>query len=503
MKTDENSITWKGDDNALRYQPGEIKQALWCKVGARFQIRFVLEGGSTVRFDGFRRSDYDVLAPFLKEKFSVDVEDEKLGADGVNWGSTDFEGPEGDENLVVKDVKGNRLFELGLNELSQCAFPSKNEVELQFVEEDTTKTTEESLVSLSFFVPQGDEEERDLKENTAAYRLQQMILERAGLINNNGNMITEINSQIGKFMTPRGRYSMEFYDNYMRMNGNNYTYKILYKTISCIYLFDQPDIMNKALVFCLTKPLRQGQQTYPHLVLYAPTDTTTITLNLDESVLAERYNGKLQPTMSDEAYKLIAKLFKFIGGVKLYTSDNFHTSRGAPYVRCVHKSEGGLLYFMERTLFFIHKPTLQIAYDDIQSVHYHRYDPNSHTGNKMFDIQIKLKGQNGVSIWFHNIEYPDFSAVNAKLASKDIRQLGLHHLSQQVFESDSDDEDFDDNSAANQESEDRDYQGGGENDEASETSEEMKELVPESDMEVEEASDHEASNPSKRQKTEE
>lgn len=69
------------------------------------------------------------------------------------------------------------------------------------------------------------------------------------------------------------------------------------------------------------------------------------------------------PTWRDEGYKLIAKLFKFIGGVKLYTSDSFHTSRGAPYVRCVHKSEGGLLYFMERTLFFIHKPTLQIAYD--------------------------------------------------------------------------------------------------------------------------------------------
>ena len=226
MKTDENSITWKGDEDTLRYQPGEIKQVFWCKVGARFQIRFVLEGGSTVRFDGFRRSDYDILAPYLKEKFTVDIEDEKLGSDGVNWGSTDFEGPEGDENLVVKDVKGNRLFELGLNELSQCAFPSKNEVELQFVEEDTTKTTEESLVSLSFFVPQGEDDDRELKENTPAYRLQQMILERAGLINNNGNMITEVSSQLGKFMTPRGRYSMEFYDNYMRMNGNNYTYKI-------------------------------------------------------------------------------------------------------------------------------------------------------------------------------------------------------------------------------------------------------------------------------------
>ena len=86
--------------------------------------------------------------------------------------------------------------------------------------------------------------------------------------------------------------------------------------------------------------------------------------------------------------------------------------------------------------------------------------------------------------------------MNAKFSSKDIRQLGLSHLHQQVFETDSDDEDFDDNSAANQESEDRDYQGGADGDEMSETSEEMKELVPESDMEVEGASDHEESNPS-------
>ena len=47
----------------------------------------------------------------------------------------------------MKDTEGRRLFELGLNELSQCAFPSKNEVELQFVEEDTSKTT----VSFCFF----------------------------------------------------------------------------------------------------------------------------------------------------------------------------------------------------------------------------------------------------------------------------------------------------------------------------------------------------------------
>lgn len=55
-----------------------------------------------------------------------------------------------------------------------------------------------------------------------------------------------------------------------------------YKTISCIYMFEQPDLAHRALVFCLTRPLRQGQQTYPHLVLYAPTERYSLSLSLSE-----------------------------------------------------------------------------------------------------------------------------------------------------------------------------------------------------------------------------
>ena len=43
--------------------------------------------------------------------------------------------------MVIKDLDGRRMFEFSLSELSQCALPSKNEVEFQFVEEDTRKTT--------------------------------------------------------------------------------------------------------------------------------------------------------------------------------------------------------------------------------------------------------------------------------------------------------------------------------------------------------------------------
>ena len=49
------------------------------------------------------------------------------------------------------------------------------------------------------------------------------------------------------------------------------------------------------------------------------------------------------------------------------------------------------------------------------------------------------------------------------------------------LEGDSDDEDFDDNSAANQESEDVDYRGDEGGNESSDSEDVMDELVPESD----------------------
>lgn len=67
----------------------------------------MLESGTFSRFDGFKRSvqrilylanykDFDALSPFLKSVFKIDLKDDVLGSDGVNWGTIDFEGPEGE-----------------------------------------------------------------------------------------------------------------------------------------------------------------------------------------------------------------------------------------------------------------------------------------------------------------------------------------------------------------------------------------------------------------------
>ena len=61
-------------------------------------------------------------------------------------------------------------------------------------------------------------------------------------------------------MTPRGRYSIELYDSFLRMRGAKYDYKIRYDDISRLFLLPKQDDMHKAFVIALDKPIRQGQQ---------------------------------------------------------------------------------------------------------------------------------------------------------------------------------------------------------------------------------------------------
>ena len=103
------------------------------------------------------------------------------------------------------------------------------------------------------------------------------------------------------------------------------------------------------------------------------------------------------------------------------------------------------------------------------------------------------------------IHSADFSSIHAKLVNKDIRIRGLKPISLPDLGSDSDDEDFDVNSAQEDQVEDGEYHQNPneeeeESSETSDTDEVMKELEPESDnaMEEEEGEtrDDEQTNPS-------
>jgi structure-specific recognition protein 1 len=75
-----------------------------------------------------------------------------------------------------------------------------------------------------------------------------------------GAVIAEFDENKGTFLTPRGRYSIELYDSFLRMRGAKYDYKIRYDDISRLFLLPKQDDMHMAFVIALDKPIRQGQQ---------------------------------------------------------------------------------------------------------------------------------------------------------------------------------------------------------------------------------------------------
>ena len=65
-----------------------------------------------------------------------------------------------------------------------------------------------------------------------------------------------------------GKYKVEMYESFLRLHGKTYDYKIMYKSISKMFLLPKPDMRHTFFVISLDDPIRQGQQRYPHLVMH-------------------------------------------------------------------------------------------------------------------------------------------------------------------------------------------------------------------------------------------
>ena len=132
--------------------------------------------------------------------------------------------------MILKSGKtGNRIFDLKLNNVSQCVFPgnNKDELEIQFHESDNNIDKEEDmLVQIRLKFPTIPEKDGEKEENedgegevedgddeesrmTQAEKFQKNIMERGMIRSITGNVIAEFTQDQGTFVTPRGRYAIQ------------------------------------------------------------------------------------------------------------------------------------------------------------------------------------------------------------------------------------------------------------------------------------------------------
>ena len=76
----------------------------------------------------------------------------------------------------------------------------------------------------------------------------------------------------GSRLTGRGRYSLEFFNDSLRLLGKSTDYRVPFTNIHRIFLLPKVDDLHVQLVLGLDPPIRQGATRYPFLVAQWPKD---------------------------------------------------------------------------------------------------------------------------------------------------------------------------------------------------------------------------------------
>ena len=431
----EDKIEWRDRSNTAggEFAKDLIKSMNWQMVGAKGFLKVHMNDGSMSSMDGFAQTDYEAIREFVLKKYGKELTKEsvsftllsrrmtlldkwrkkcssyiapsnlyiffsaslyilKSSSEGMNFGEISLE----DKTIKLNSVNGKNIMELPMMNAVQAVVPQSNrdDLEIQFNENDVDKEAD-SLLQVTFhFPPPEVDEEGNVGETTPAQAFQTEIMNLGVIKSIKGNTICEFSKEMGNFVTPRGKYTMQMTSSYMHMQGQQYSYKIKYSDINALFLLDKPgDGLRMSFVICLDKPIRQGNQKYQHLVLETHKMEQTISLNLTEEEIEanESYKGQLSPEMTMSTASLIAKIFKVLGETTVFIPKAFHSFRNDFAVRCNVKTSEGLLYPLAKTMIFINKPTILAKYEDIDYIEFQRVTQAANSATRNFDMLVVLK----------------------------------------------------------------------------------------------------------------
>ncbi|KAI9633310.1 putative subunit of the heterodimeric FACT complex [Dioszegia hungarica] len=451
----------------LTFSGGDVRAAAWMRVARGFQVRFGMrqaqgqgqgqgqgQEGGKVTFEGFKRDDLDKIKRTLDEFFSVKLEIRDISLKGWNWGELQVQG-----NDIQFQVQTRPTFEIPLSVISNSNIAGKNEVALEFtpvpitIAENDLKTRQpDELVEMRFYVPgkstssskgqgqgqgQGrakkeegeedededeeeDEEEVELDEEgnevTAAEALHRKISERADIGGNVGDNIVTFEEVL--VLTPRGRFSIEFFLDSLRLVGKSTDYRLPFTSIHRIFLIPKVDDLHVQLVLGLDPPIRQGATRYPFLVAQWPKDEEVdAELNLEEEEL-EKYPG-LSRKYESPTFQVISLVLKALTGKKITPPSSYRTAQGLSGVKANVKAVQGELYFLEKGLIFIAKQPILIDFSKTESISFSRVGGGVASA-RTFDMRVAPKS-GGADHVFSAISKEEVDGISAFLGGKNVR----------------------------------------------------------------------------------
>ncbi|KAG0223573.1 FACT complex subunit [Actinomortierella wolfii] len=427
-----NGLGWKAlsGEGIFTVRDTDLKKATWLRAARGFQLRLTLRDGQIVKFDGFARDDYDTLRDIVKANYGLTLESKELSVKGWNWGKTEFQG-----NNLLFNVGNKEMFEIPLKEVTNTSLTGKHEIMMELGAPDldgapNKKFKGDQLVEMRFYisgtVPKDPdaEDEADGEEESAAQVFYDEIKARAeigeaapgdGIV-----MFTEV-----LCLTPRGRYDIDMFPTFLRLRGRTTDYKIAYTSIIKLFLLPKPDDVHVLFVIGLDPPLRQGQTRYPFLVFqFVREEETDVTLNLEEDVIATKYEGKLQKKYEARTFEVVSTLFRALAERRVtIPSEHFKSYHQQAAIKCSMKANEGVLYPLDKSFLFIPKPPTFIPHSEIGSVTFSRVGGGAATASRTFDVKFNMKS--GTDYAFSSINREEYNNLNDFLQLKKIKTKSL------------------------------------------------------------------------------
>jgi len=445
LKVHANGFGWKSrkTGNVISIGKADIKGVEWLKIPHAYQLKLRAKGGFLYKFNGFRAQDKDAVKEYCKTQFDIDLEDAHFSYKGWNWGECAIEG-----GVLTFKIEDKLAIELPLTDVTQATAQgvqnkAKTDAVIEMADDDTALPEDEVLVEMRLHIPTGEEE--DVEEGTRAEAFVAEIKD-AGDLETAGTALSAFEDI--PIQVPRGRWDIEMFDKYMKLHGKTYDYKVLFSNVSALYLLPKPDGYHMALCVTLEHPLRQGQTTYPHVVMQLPKDQPfEAEVNLADDELQARFGDKLEASEQGNMPEVLAKVISAFTKRKVVTlkKDGFNGGSKAEddrstSIRCSVKANEGHLYPLDKAFFFISNKPMLIDFDKVGSVEFNRVS-NQQSSARTFDLSVHLR--DSTTTQFVNLQRSVYKELYRFLTDKKIRIKNVR-AGQEAFGDDDGGGDFDD-----------------------------------------------------------
>ena len=113
--------------------------------------------------------------------------------------------------------------------------------------------------------------------------------------------------------------------------------------------------------------------------------------NLGSELLDTQYKDKLQSHYEEPIHQVVTKIFRGLSGKKvIMPSKDFVSHHGHSGVKCSIKANEGLLYFLDKSLIFVPKPSTYIQLENVAIITMSRVG-GAVSASRTFDITVSLK----------------------------------------------------------------------------------------------------------------